>query len=356
MIALGIFLLLLLLLVVFGLLFRIQILTSIFSGSSTREIGTSNRVNAILMLVFLILGGAWFAYSFVDNYGKMNPPIASVHGHALERMFWVTMLIIGIVFVLTQVLLFFYSYKYQHQEGRRAFFFSHNNKIEIIWTIIPAIVMAGLVFAGWKEWSKITGPAPKDSVVVEVMGKQFNWLVRYPGRDQKLGVVNYRLIDATNEFGFDLNDKSGLDDFVAGEIHVPKGHPVLLKIRSRDVLHAVYMPHFRVQMYAVPGMPTKFWFTPTVTTDEMRAKLGNPKFNYELACNQICGRGHFAMKLNIVVDEPDDYVAWFGAQKSFSEQNPDVLAAAKQKSGNVVEKEATPAATAAVGAQLNPAL
>src|SRR6476660_42093 len=136
MIALGIFLLLLLLLVVFGLLFRIQILTSIFSGSSTREIGTSNRVNAILMMVFLVLGGAWFAYSFVDNYGKMNPPIASVHGHALERMFWVTMLIIGIVFVLTQVLLFFYSYKYQHQEGRRAFFFSHNNKIEIIWTII----------------------------------------------------------------------------------------------------------------------------------------------------------------------------------------------------------------------------
>ncbi|RYU78020.1 cytochrome c oxidase subunit II [Hymenobacter persicinus] len=355
MIALGIFLLLLLL-VVFGLLFRIQILTSIFSGSSTREIGTSNRVNAILMLVFLVLGGAWFAYSFADNFGKMNPPIASVHGHEMERLFWITMIIIGIVFVLTQVLLFFYSYKYQHQEGRRAFFFSHNNKIEIIWTIIPAIVMAGLVFAGWKEWTKITGPAPKDSVVLEVMGKQFNWLVRYPGRDLKLGVVNYRLIDATNEFGFDLNDKSGLDDFVAGEIHVPKGHPVLLKIRSRDVLHAVYMPHFRVQMYAVPGMPTKFWFTPTVTTDEMRAKLGNPKFNYELACNQICGRGHFAMKLNIVVDEPDDYVAWVAAQKSFSEQNPDVLAKLKQKSGDVVEKEVVPAATAAVGAQLNPAL
>ncbi|AHJ98710.1 cytochrome c oxidase subunit II [Hymenobacter swuensis] len=349
MTTLGIVLVLALLLVVFGLLFRLQILTSIFSGSSTREVGVSNRVNAILCIVFLVVGGAAFAWSFIDNYDKMNPPIASVHGIATERMFWTTMIILGIVFTLTQVLLFVYSYKYQHKEGRRAFFFPHNNKIEVIWTLIPAIVMAGLVFAGWKEWTRITGPAPKDAVVLEVMGKQFNWLVRYPGRDLKLGVVNYRLIDATNEFGFDLSDQNGVDDFVAPEIHVPKGHPVLLKIRSRDVLHAVYMPHFRVQMYAVPGMPTKFWFTPIKTTDEMRAQTGNPKFNYELACNQICGRGHFAMKLNIVVDEPDDYVAWFAQQKSFSEQNPDVLASFKQKSDKMVEKvSATPAAATVV--------
>nr|GFB70476.1 hypothetical protein [Tanacetum cinerariifolium] len=173
-----------------------------------------------------------------------------------------------------------------------------------------AIVMASLIFAGWKAWTRITGPAPKDSVVVELMGKQFNWLVRYPGRDMKLGVVNYRLIDASNDFGFDLSDKAALDDFTSTEIHVPKGHPVLIKIRSRDVLHAVYMPHFRVQMYAVPGMPTRFWFTPTMTTDEMRAHLGNPKFNYELACNQICGKSHFAMKATLIVDEPDDYQAW----------------------------------------------
>ncbi len=340
MTALGILLVVVLLLVVFGLLFRLQILTSIFSGSSARDVGMSNRVNGVLMLLFMVGGGAAFAWSFGDNFNKMNPPIASVHGHATERMFWTTMIIIGIVFVLTQVLLFVYSYKYQHKENRRAYFFPHNNKIEIIWTVIPAIVMAALVFAGWKEWTRITGPAPKNSVVLEVMGKQFNWLVRYPGRDQTLGEVNFRLIDAVNEFGFNLTDKKGLDDFVASEIHVPKGHPVLLKIRARDVLHAVYMPHFRVQMYAVPGMPTKFWFTPTKTTDEMRAQLGNPKFNYELACNQICGRGHFAMKLNIVVDEPDEYVAWYAQQKSFAEQNPDVLASFKQKEEKLVMKQA----------------
>ncbi|MVN78491.1 cytochrome c oxidase subunit II [Hymenobacter sp. HMF4947] len=331
MTALTILLVLVLLLVVFGLLFRLQILTSIFSGSYVKEIGMSNRINALLMLVFMVVGGAAFFWSFANNFSKMNPPIASVHGHAMEKMFWTTMIVIGVAFAITQALLFIYSYKYQHQDGRRAYFFAHNNKIEVIWTIIPAIVMAALIFAGWKAWTRITGPAPKDAIVLEVMGKQFNWLVRYPGRDMKLGVVNYRLIDASNDFGFDLSDKSALDDFTASEIHVPKGHPVLIKIRSRDVLHAVYMPHFRVQMYAVPGMPTRFWFTPTTTTDEMRAKLGNPKFNYELACNQICGKGHFAMKLNIVVDEPDDYVAWFAAQTPVS-KNADLMASFKQMS------------------------
>ena len=171
MTALTILLVLVLLLVVFGLLFRLQIFTSIFSGTFTRDIGMSNSVNAILMLVFLVGGGAWFAYSFVENFSKMNPPIASVHGHQMERMFWITMTVIGVAFAITQSLLFVYAYKYQHKEGRRAYFFAHNNKIEVIWTVIPAIVMAALIFAGWKAWTRITGPAPKNSVVVEVMGK-----------------------------------------------------------------------------------------------------------------------------------------------------------------------------------------
>lgn len=350
MIALGILLALVLLLVVFGLLFRLQILTSIFSGSYVRQVGLSNRVNAILMLVFMIGGMAAFAYSFIANFDKMNPPIASVHGLHTERLFWITMIVIGIVFVLTQVALFVYSYMYQYREGRRAFFYSHNNKIEVIWTVIPAIVMSGLIFGGWKEWTNIMGPAPANSVELEVVGKQFNFLVRYPGRDGKMGKANFRLIDATNEIGFNLNDPNALDDFTAGEVHVPKGVPVLMHIRSRDVLHAVYAPHFRVQMYAVPGMPTKFWFIPTKTTDEMRAQTGNPNFNYEIACNQICGRGHFAMKSTIIVDEPDDYIAWYAAQKPFAEQNPDVLAAFKNKKTPVIDEptaEVTPAAAPA---------
>ena len=109
------------------------------------------------------------------------------------------------------------------------------------------------------------------------------------------------------------------------EIHLPKGKPVLLKIRARDVLHSVFLPHFRVKMDAVPGMPTQFWFVPTKTTAEMRAETGNPDFNYELACTEICGRGHFSMRLIVVVDEPAEYEQWKSEQGSFLSKNPDYI-------------------------------
>ena len=328
MITFAIVLSIILLLVILFLLFRIGTLTSIFRGSTKRAIGTtktSNKVNGALLLLFLIGGGAAFIWSFSKSWDDMNQPLASLHGEWTDSLFWTTMIVIGIVFVITQILLFFYSYKYQHKDDKRAFYYPHNNKLEIVWTMIPAVVMALLVFAGWKTWTKITSEAPADAVVVEVMGKQFNWMVRYPGPDGKLGTANYKLIDATNEFGVDFSDPRSMDDFMPREIHVPKGKPVLLKIRSRDVIHSVFLPHFRLKMDAVPGMPTKFWFVPTKTTLEMQNETGNPDFKYELACTEICGRGHFAMRFILVVDEPEDYEAWLAAQKPFIQENPDLL-------------------------------
>lgn len=330
MITIAIGLSVLLLLVVLFLLFRIGTLASIFRGSSQKAVGTtktSNRVNSIMLLLFLIIGGVAFAWSFMAAWDEMNQPLASVHGEWTDDLFWTTMTIIGIVFVITQILLFWYSYKYQHEDNKRAYYYPHNNKLELVWTMIPAIVMAILVFAGWKTWSKITSAAPADAVVVEVMGKQFNWMVRYPGPDGKLGVTKTTLIDATNEFGIDFSDPNAQDDIVNPlELHVPKGKPVLFKIRSRDVIHSVFLPHFRQKMDAVPGMPTKFWFVPTKTTYEMQSETGNPEFKYELACTEICGRGHFAMRYVVVVDEPEDYEAWLAEQKSFASQNPDLIA------------------------------
>ena len=337
-----------LVLVVLGLLFRLQVLNAIYSGSTKRQIGGSNKVNAFLMPVFLILGGGAFAWSFVAYYDETVIPVASVHGVKLDSMFWLSMGILMVAFVITQVLLFWYAYKYQHQEGKRAYFLVHNNKLEVLWTTIPAVVMAVLIFNGWKQWSEITGPAPKNSVVLEVMGKQFNWMVRYPGADAQLGNLNYRLIDATNEWGFDFNDKRTHDDLTPSDIHVPKGRPVLIKIRARDVIHGMYMPHFRAQMYAVPGMPTQFWFTPTKTTDEMRTETGNANFNYELACSQICGRGHFAMKMNVIVDDEQDYAAWLAKQKAFTTDHPEVLANLKQPAAGAVTQVKKPAAAATV--------
>ena len=343
MITFAIGLSIILLLVILFLLFRIGTLASIFRGSSQRAAGTtktSNKVNSTLLLLFLILGGAAFIWSFAGSWEKMNLPLASVHGEWTDSLFWTTMIVIGIVFAITQILLFWYSYKYQHKDNKRAFYYPHNNKLEIVWTMIPAVVMALLVFAGWKTWSKITSASPEDAVVIEVMGKQFNWMVRYPGEDEKLGVANYKLIDAVNEFGVDFSDPNALDDIInPTEIHVPKGQPVLLKIRSRDVIHSVFMPHFRLKMDAVPGMPTKFWFVPTKTTAEMRNETGNPEFKYELACAEVCGRGHFAMRFIVVVDEPEDYQAWLESQSTFTEQNPDILTKFASSGMNSLSKD-----------------
>jgi cytochrome c oxidase subunit II len=187
-------------------------------------------------------------------------------------------------------------------------------------------VLAVLIFTGLRAWNDITGPASKEAEVIEIVGQQFAWVLRYPGnKDNTLGGHNYKLIDAVNEFGLDLKDKNTFDDFKSLELHIPKGKEVLLKIRAKDVLHSVFLPHFRVKMDAVPGMTTQFKFVATKTTQEMRDELGNQNFNYELACTEICGRGHFSMRMPVVVDEPEAYEAWKKSQEAWLKQNPDYL-------------------------------
>jgi cytochrome c oxidase subunit 2 len=196
----------------------------------------------------------------------------------------------------------------------------------MIWTIVPAIVLTILVVYGLTVWNKVMAPAPEEAEVIEIMGYQFAWKVRYPGKDDKLGAYDFRLVDATNEFGLDFSDRSAYDDFTPRELHLPKGRPVEFRIRARDVLHSVFAPHFRLKMDAVPGMPTRFWFVPTKSTADMRAETGNPDFNYEIACTEVCGRGHFSMRLLVVVDEPEDYEKWKAEQESWLSKNPEYMA------------------------------
>ncbi len=280
------------------MIFRVQTLVSVARRSSTeKRIGSSNKVNAILFLVFLVLGTIGMVWSSISASTDFLPQPSSIHGKEVDDLFWITMGIIGAVFIATHILLFYFPYKYQFKEGRRASFYPDNNKLEVIWTIIPAIVLTILVLSGWKVWRDITGEAPEEAIAIEIMGSQFQWDIRYGGKvDRQLGTYNFQMIDATNLFGMDFSDEKTFDDFGAREIMVPKGKPVLLKIRARDVLHSVFLPHFRLKMDAVPGMPTRFWFTPTKTTAEMREELNNPDFNYELACTEVCGRGHFSMR------------------------------------------------------------
>ncbi len=303
------------------LIFRIGVLSNVMKGRYQKIVGFSNTVNSFLFIVVFVVGTLAFYLSFMSARQHFLPDAASVHGVRTDLLFWVIMAVLTLAFLLTHAVLYFFPFMYRFKEGNKAYFYPDNHTLERIWTIIPAIIMAGFVVYGYKEWSAITGPAPKGAEVIEVMGKQFAWQVRYPGADGQLGKYHYRKIDNVNEFGIDFNDSASYDDFVPMELHLPKGKDVLLNIRARDVLHSVFLPHFRVKMDAVPGMPTKFWFTPTISTAEMRVITNNPEFNYELACTEVCGRGHYAMRFLVIVDEPADYEKWKASQKTWASLN-----------------------------------
>lgn len=295
-------------------------------ADESSPVDSSNNLNAIGFLLFWVLGTLAGTWSFLASKPDFLPEAASLHGVITDNMFWISMGIVTLAFFVTNTLLFAFAFRYRFKKDNKATFYPVNHKLEIVWTIIPAVVMAILVFTGWRTWRDITSQAPSNAVVIELTGHQFGWYVRYSGvDDQQLGNVNYKLIDETNSLGMDFSDKNSFDDFTANELHLPKGKPVLLKIRAQDVLHSVYLPYHRVKMDAVPGMPTKFWFTPSISTEEMRAKLNNPEFNFKLNCTEVCGRGHFGMAITVFVDEPADFEKWTKEQKPFLTLNPGYL-------------------------------
>jgi cytochrome c oxidase subunit II len=280
----------------------------------------TNRTVSWLLVVFFIVGmwGIWECHEALID--KMLPIAASEHGQRYDSMFEVTLIVTGIVFFITQAILFWFAFRYQSTEKRTSFYYPHNNKLELIWTTVPAIAMASLVAIGLRNWFTMTAEAPKNSAVVEIVGKQFNWLVRYPGRDNVLGKRDFRKInDANNVLGLDWNDKANMDDIIAenGEMHLVVNKPVKLIIGSRDVIHDVGLAHFRMKMDAVPGITTTIWFTPKFTTKEMKEISGNKDFVYEISCDQMCGKGHYSMRGTIIVETEAQHNAWLLMQKSY---------------------------------------
>jgi cytochrome c oxidase subunit 2 len=279
----------------------------------------NNRINAFLFIVFLVLGlvGVWYCNELFYDKTLLGMPSASEHGEKIDKMMWITLAVTGVVFVATQILLFWFAYKYQYSEKRKVYYYPHNNKLEVIWTTFPAIFLAVLVGFGLYYWFGITKEAPQGSQVVEVTGKQFNWLVRYPGKDGVLGRKNYRLTNASdgNALGVDWEDGASHDDIEATEVHLVVNKPVKFVINAQDVIHDVGLPHFRLKMDAVPGIPTTIWFTPKYTTAEMKKITGNKDFVYEISCDQMCGTGHYSMKGIIVVETQEEYNAWLADKK-----------------------------------------
>lgn len=371
-----------------------------------------NRLNANAWVIWMYVFFASTLYLY-GKYGDYLPESASEHGVSVDRLMSINIWMITIVFFIVNYLLFTFAKKYQYNPGRKAKFFTHDNRLEMLWTLIPGVSMAFIIVYGLITWNNITGPASADAMQIELYSKQFDWTARYPGDNKVFGAADFNLIGTTNGLGIvtkdgiqakieeldtemenvkaaielvkkengnliqhrqhsnsilsnmlnglmpnffpsegsatvdyvaaledelyrlqrhkqrilDLseNELNGLsqweagndDRIVKGEFHIPVGQEVEFVFRSQDVIHSAYMPHFRAQMNTVPGMPTRFKMKPTITTAEMRKKMGNDKFDYILLCNKVCGAAHFNMKMTVIVDTPEDYAVWLAQQKTF---------------------------------------
>jgi cytochrome c oxidase subunit II len=289
---------------------------AVLKGEEKAKLQT-NKINAFMLLAFLILGllGVYFCNESLK--GKVLGEAASDHGKHIDTMLDITFILTGIVFIITQVALFWFAYKYQQSDKRKAYFYPHNNKLEVIWTVIPAIALTVLVGFGIFYWFKITGDAPKDAMEVEITGSQFKWEFRYPGKDGVLGKKYYKNINGENPLGQIWDDGANHDDiYIAGEpMHLVVNKPVRLVIGSKDVIHDVGLAHFRLKMDAVPGTPTTMWFTPIKTSKQMIQETGKPDFVYEISCDQMCGKGHTNMRGEIIVETQEEFDVWIATHK-----------------------------------------
>ena len=348
-------------LLIFSVLVLIAIalwqITKIFELSQEKKVNTQvandkdNDLNGKLMFAFLIFIYVLTLYSFWAYSDVLLPEAASEHGGDYDQLMWISFSLIFFVQTITQALLHYFSYKYRGEKGKKALFYADNDKLEMIWTIIPVITLAGLILYGLYTWTDIMTVEENDeALVVELYAQQFNWKARYAGEDGVLGDANVRFLqdfDGKNLVGIDATDPNGFDDIIVQELHLPVGREVIFKMRSQDVLHSAYMPHFRAQMNCVPGMITEFAFTPKTTTEEMRLNpemiakvkkinkirlekskelvasgdtaLDPYEFDYLLLCNKICGASHYNMQMKIIVESEKDYAKWIADQQTFAE-------------------------------------
>lgn len=353
---------------------------------------TEIKTNALGMLVWgisFLISVVWMLVSW-NKY--ILPSSASVHGEEIDTLLNVTWVLIFTVFFITHILLFWFTYKYSHDGSRKAYWYPHNNKLEMIWTIVPASVLICLITYGMSTWHDVMNQeAQEDAVTLEIVSEQFRWTARYAGEDKVLGEASFALygknsVGIATEYAMkdrlkecnatienlikDSLDKATLvsqgwnrdenlkevkqslrnyrsnvnrinrlladnavdgSKYTAGEddlvinsdsIYLPKGKQIIMKFRSKDVIHSAYLPHFRVQMNTVPGMTTSFIFNPKYTNEEMievAASEGKSFTGYILLCNKICGTSHYNMKLHVRVVEPEVYDKWIAGKTRFAE-------------------------------------
>ena len=347
-----------------------------------------------MMLGFMILFFGSVIYLFI-NYGWTGRgEAASIGGVETDWLLKLNLIIVTIAFFFTNFLLFYFTYKYVKKPGVPAYYYPHNNKLEMLWTVVPAVILAVIIILGLRTWNNLTGMSGKDAIRIELFAKQFDWTARYAGKDNVLGKYDYKLTTDNNELGLltsntidstlrimiegpsgirfiqkllnnrdtvlsdstisvlkvDLSrkerlfrlvsqmkqnhdpkiDASAWDDIIVKDtLFLCKDQEYEFIFRAKDVLHSAFFVHFRAQINAVPGMATRTKFTPILTTDEMRKKKNDPKFNYMLMCNKICGAAHYKMRMVIIVKEKEDYKLWMKGlmNKTFKDKYFPVAAA-----------------------------
>lgn len=400
---------------------RVYEITSKLRGKKEEEISpAANRSNGQAFWIFCVAYYAFFFWLYFAYGDKLLPPSASEHGVVLDDLMTLNWWILFIMFFFTNTLLFYFAGKYYFRKDRVAKWYPHNNKLELAWTVAPAIFLAVIVITGLNAWQDITAPAVKGTPEVELYAKQFDWTARYPGKDGVLGATDFRLINDNNPLGIvteksiatrmgelqaqketllksatdgaavlpadkltELQNQankvsremdrivnlrtmmqqdiakygaaskyaSGADDVVIKEFHLPVHEEVNLVIRSRDIIHSMFLPHMRAQMNAVPGQTTAFKMVPTITTDSMRLVTKNDKFNYILLCNKICGASHYNMQMDLIVEKKAAYDAWVADinKKGFetAEAAAEPAPAATSDSTAVVVKDSTVVAVVA---------
>ena len=349
-------------------------LTQVGATRNTSQVANDkdNNVQGYMMFGFLAFIYIFTIYGLIKWGGLVLHTPASAHGGQVDNLMNITWVLIFIVQTITQALLYYFAFKYRGRKDLKALYFADNNRLEFIWSVIPAIVLAGLILYGLYAWTNIMYiDEDEDTIVIELYAQQFKWTARYSGEDNVLGKANVRYIEGINAVGVDAGDQYSQDDKVVSELHLPKGKKIHFKMRSQDVLHSAFMPHFRAQMNVVPGMVTEFAYEPIYTTQEMRdmpfmqekvaninsirikksaalvakgeAALDPYTFNYLLLCNKICGVSHYNMQMKIVVDTPEEYKKWLATKPTFAEE---LKTAAASQASDANAPEASDSASA----------
>ena len=256
------------------------------------------------------------------------PPLGTTHGGQIDNLIGWTHIFMLILFVGWGAFIAYALVRFRRSRNPVANYTgvkSHNsNYAEIAVAVVEAILLFGFSIPLWAARVDHR-PSDSEALVVEVTGEQFAWNVHYAGPDRVFGRTDIKLLDLqSNPLGLDRADPAAKDDVTTvNQLYLPVNKPIIVRLRSKEVIHSFGVPEFRVKQDAVPGLTIPIWFVPNVTTADMRARTKNPEFQYEIACAQLCGLGHARMRGFVTVETPEEFQKWLDAKvQEQSEEDP----------------------------------